>query len=55
MTATIQILLWRDRKRAARIESEESSLEGDRSHLQGDEVDEKKVVRTKETNIGSTA
>jgi hypothetical protein len=50
LTGTIQLLLWRDKKRAARLRSAgtlETVTEGSSSpELEGSDVDGKRVVRT---------
>jgi ACS family pantothenate transporter-like MFS transporter len=53
-TASIQLLLWRDRKAAARAASEESSPEDQESGsppLRGSDVDEKTPVDIKEARL----
>jgi len=56
VTGTIQLLLWRDKKRAAR-NADEGELPGyegsDSPQPEGSDVDEKKAVRTKEAPIVS--
>jgi MFS transporter, ACS family, pantothenate transporter len=53
VTAAIQLLLWRDKRRAAKVESEglPASQEGDSPQLQASDVDEKKAVRTSLVNL----
>ena len=54
MTGTIQLLLWRDRKTAARVDSEGSlPASGDSASppLQESDVDEKKAVRVNEVPL----
>jgi ACS family pantothenate transporter-like MFS transporter len=53
VTAAIQLLLWRDKRRAAKVESEglPTSQEGDSPQLQASDVDEKKAVRTSLVNL----
>jgi ACS family pantothenate transporter-like MFS transporter len=56
VTAAIQLLLWRDKRRAARAEidgSLEASRDGDTPELQASDVDEKKAVRTNEITLVS--
>jgi MFS transporter, ACS family, pantothenate transporter len=56
VTATIQILLWRDKKKAARGESERSlpaSEDSTSPPLQESDVDEKKAVRVKDAPLVS--
>lgn len=51
VTAAIQLLLWRDKRNAARAVSDDSSSTGedsDNPSLQVGSVDEKKAVRTAE-------
>jgi hypothetical protein len=54
VTGTIQLLLWRDKKRAIKVDSEgflpEFSDSGSPA-LEGSEFDEKKVTRTKEITL----
>ncbi|PVH82352.1 MFS general substrate transporter [Cadophora sp. DSE1049] len=45
-TAMIQLLLWRDKKNAAKAESDGSLAESDYIAAQGSEYDEKKAART---------
>jgi ACS family pantothenate transporter-like MFS transporter len=54
ITAAIQLLLWRDKKRAAKAETVEDlpGYEGSESpQLEGSDVDEKRAVRTKEAPL----
>jgi hypothetical protein len=56
ITAAIQLLLWRDKKRAAKSETVEDlpGYEGNESpQLEGSDVDEKRAVRTKEAPLTS--
>jgi MFS transporter, ACS family, pantothenate transporter len=56
VTAAIQLLLWRDKRRAAKAEIEGSlpgSRDEDSPELQASDVDEKKAVRTKEVPLVS--
>ncbi len=48
VTGAIQLLLWRDKRKAAKLESEglPASQGGDSPQLQESDVDEKKAVRT---------
>jgi hypothetical protein len=54
LTATVQLLLWRDKKKAARTEDdgELSRYNGsDSPQVEGSDVDEKKAIRSKEAPI----
>ena len=54
MTATVQLLLWRDKKKAVRTEDdgELSRYDGsDSPQVEGSDVDEKKAVHTKEAPL----
>jgi ACS family pantothenate transporter-like MFS transporter len=53
VTAAIQLLLWRDKRKAARVESEglPASREDDSPQQQASDVDEKKAVRTSLVNL----
>jgi len=56
VTAAIQVLLWRDKKIAARAESEGSlavSLESGSPPLEAGEFDEKKPVRDDDVKVVS--
>jgi MFS transporter, ACS family, pantothenate transporter len=56
VTAVIQYLLWRDKRKAARGEFEGSwsaSRENDSPPLQASNIDEKKAVRTEEITLGN--
>jgi len=53
VTAVIQLLLWRDRRKAARAESEGSLPEFQDSDIQTSDVDEKKVAGTAEVKLVS--
>jgi MFS transporter, ACS family, pantothenate transporter len=56
LTATIQLLLWRDKKTAAREDSEgqlPGYEESDSPQLEGSDIDEKKAVRSKEVPLVS--
>lgn len=56
VTATIQLLLLRDKKKAASTESEGSlpvSWDSDSPRLQGSDIDEKKAIRTKAATLES--
>ena len=56
MTATIQLLLWKDKKKAVRTEDDEvlPGYEGsDSPQLEGSDVDEKKAIRSKEAPVVS--
>jgi hypothetical protein len=54
LTATVQLLLWRDKKKAVRTEDdgELSRYNGsDSPQVEGSDVDEKKAIRSKEAPI----
>jgi hypothetical protein len=54
LTATVQLLLWRDKKKPVRTEDdgELSRYNGsDSPQVEGSDVDEKKAIRSKEAPI----
>jgi hypothetical protein len=54
LTATVQLLLWRDKKKAVRTDDdgELSRYDGsDSPQVEGSDVDEKKAIRSKEAPI----
>jgi MFS transporter, ACS family, pantothenate transporter len=54
LTATIQLLLWRDKRKAARTEAvdELPGYEGsDSPQLEGSDYDEKKAIRAQEASL----
>jgi hypothetical protein len=54
LTATVQLLLWRDKRNAAKLESQSrDSQDSDNPPLEGSDVDEKKAVRVKDTAVVS--
>ena len=56
VTAVIQFLLWRDKRKAATGEVEGSwsaFRENESPPLQASDIDEKKAVRTEEITLGS--
>jgi ACS family pantothenate transporter-like MFS transporter len=50
-TATIQLLLWRDKKRAAKTLSEDISVESSIPPFEPSDLDEKKTVHTEEVPV----
>ena len=56
LTAVIQLLLWRDKRKAAKTDAVDDlhGYEGSESpHLEGSDVDEKKAIRNTEIPIVS--
>jgi hypothetical protein len=54
LTAIVQLLLWRDKRNAAKLESQSrDSQDSDNPLLEGSDVDEKKAVRVKDTAVVS--
>lgn len=54
MTGAIQLLLWRDKRAAARAESEgevPGYEESESPQREGSDVDEKKAIRTNEVSL----
>lgn len=50
LTATVQLLLWRDKRNAAKLESEsQESQDSDSPPLETSDGDEKKAIRVKDT------
>jgi hypothetical protein len=53
VTAAIQLLLWRDKRRAARVESEGVPASRESDSPPPSDIDEKKAVRTTEAPLAS--